>query len=78
MNFLGAAGQCPQGPIKGEAVALALLQARQHPVGQQIGGQQGRVRQRLRGQARGRQLAERLRQRRVGVDLLLPSPQPCP
>jgi len=78
VNFLGAAGQCQQGPIKGEAVALALLQARQHPVGQQIGGQQGGVRQRFRGQARGRQLAERLLQCRVVVDLPLPNPQPRP
>ena len=75
MNFLGAAGQGQQRPIKGEAVALALLQASQNPVGQQIGRQQWGVGQRLGRQTVGRQLVERLPQGRVGVDLFLPGPQ---
>ena len=47
MNFLGAAGQGQQRPVKGEAVTLTLLQAGQNPVGQQIGRQQRGVGQRV-------------------------------
>jgi len=47
VNFLGAAGQCQQRPVKGEAVTLTLLPAGQNPVGQQRGRQQWGVGQRL-------------------------------
>ncbi|MEK7677451.1 MAG: hypothetical protein AAB676_16615 [Verrucomicrobiota bacterium] len=76
VNFLRALGQRQQRAIKGEAVAPALLQARQNPVGQEISRQQWGLRQRRSGQATGRQLVERLPQLRTGVDLLLPTPQP--
>jgi len=37
VDFLRAAGQRQQRAIKGEAIALTLLQSRQDPVGQEIG-----------------------------------------